>query len=320
MSELQAKLRQQLRIPRNPGDAIFRVWTLAMATAVVVLIGMLLVELVSGSWQGLVQYGHSFFVTSRWDPVHEVYGALPAIYGTVVSSLVALLIAGPLGLLIAIFLAELAPRWLDAPLSFLIELLASIPSVVFGLWGLFVLAPILRDPVGTTLHNVLGFLPLFDCTPLGLGLFSAIVILAIMILPYATSVARDSLRAVPRDQREAALALGATPWETIWQVVVPYARSGIFGGLMLALGRAIGETMAVTMMIGNRPEVSACLLNPAYTLASQIANEFSEATTPMYVSVLILLGLTLFVITLILNGIARLLINRIKRQGAGAAS
>lgn len=305
--------QRAIRRPRNLGDALFRAWTWMMAVVVVALVALLVYELYAGSRLGMERYGLRFLLDQDWNPVFEKFGSLPAIYGTVVSSFLALLIAGPLGLLAAIFLAELAPSWLDAPLSFLIELLASIPSVVYGLWGLYVLVPILRG-IQTGLHDRLGFLPLFSCTPLGLGMMAAVVILAIMILPYATAVARDVLRAVPDDQREAMLALGATQWETIWRVVVPYARSGIVGGLVLALGRAIGETMAVTMLIGNRPEISACLFNPAYTLASQIANEFTEATSDLYVSVLIELGLVLFVITFLLNGLARLLVWRISRR------
>jgi phosphate transport system permease protein len=284
-----------------------------MAATVMALIVMLVYELIKGAQLGISQYGLSFLTQSRWDPVFDHYGALPAIFGTVVSSLLALAIAAPLGLFAAIFLAELAPSWLDQPLSFLIELLASVPSVVYGLWGLFVLVPLLRNPIQTTLAARLGFLPLFDCAPIGIGMMAAVAVLAIMILPYATAVARDVLRAVPNEQREAMLALGATRWETIWRAVVPYARSGIIGGLMLALGRAVGETMAVTMLIGNRPDVSFCLFSPAYTLASQIANEFTEAVSAIHVSVLVELGLVLFVITLILNGAARLLVAQITR-------
>lgn len=303
--------QRPIRLPRNPGDVLFRGWTWLMAATILALIALLVYELYAGSRLGLARYGFRFLLDQTWDPVFEEFGALPAIYGTVVSSLLALAIAGPLGLLSAIFLAELAPRWLEAPLSFLIELLASIPSVVYGLWGLFVLAPILRQPVGSSFRNTLGFLPLFSCTPLGIGMLAAVIILAIMILPYITAVARDVLRAVPNDQREAMLALGATRWETIWRVVVPYARSGIIGGLMLGLGRAVGETMAVTMVIGNRPEISACLFNPAYTLASLIANEFTEATYDLYVSVLIELGLVLLGVTLLLNALAHVLVLRV---------
>jgi len=285
-----------------------------MAATVLALIGLLLYELFLGALPAISRFGLGFLTGQKWNPVSGQFGALPAIYGTVLSSLLALAIAGPVGLLAAIYLAEFAPPWLDAPLSFLIELLATIPSVVFGLWGLYVLVPVLRSPIETTLHNALGFLPLVGCTPLGLGMLAAVAILALMILPYVTAVARDMLRAVPDHQREAMLALGATRWEMVWKAVVPYARSGIMGGMMLALGRAVGETMAVTMLIGNRPEISACLFNPSYTLASQIANEFTEATTDMYVSVLIELGLILFVVTLILNGLARLLVWRVSRK------
>ncbi len=293
------------------GDLIFRGWAWLMAATLVLLIVLLVYELVAGSRLALREYGLGFLTTSRWDPVFDQYGSLPAIFGTVVSSLLALAIAAPVGLLAAVFLSELALPWLERPLSFLIELLASVPSVVYGLWGLFVLVPILRDPIQTALSTHLGSLPFFNCAPIGIGMMAAVVILAIMILPYATAVARDVLRAVPNDQREAMLALGATRWETIWRAVVPYARSGIIGGLMLALGRAVGETMAVTMLIGNRPDISACLFSPAYTLASQIANEFAEAVSAMHISALLSLGLVLFGVTLVLNGLARLLVWRI---------
>ena len=312
-------LREMLRLPRNLGDAVFQLAVFLMAGAILAIIVLLGIEIFDGASLGLSTYGFGFLIDSNWDPVNNSYGSLPAVFGTVTSSLLALAIAGPLGLFMAIFLAELAPPWIERPLSFLVELLASIPSVVIGLWGLFVIVPLLRDPIEKTLHDKLGFLPIFDCTPLGLGMLAAVVILAIMILPYAAAVARDSLRAVPASQREASLALGATQWETIWNVVAPYARSGIVGGLLLALGRAVGETMAVTMVIGNRPDVSACLFNPAYTLASQIANEFAEATSPIYVSVLIELGLVLFAVTLIMNAIARLLLWRLNRQAGSHA-
>jgi len=292
---------------KNRGDLIFEIFLLLMALTLVGLVVLLFIELVAGSFPALPTFGWRFFFSSKWDPVREEFGALPAIYGTIVSSLLALAIAGPIGLLSAIFLAEYAPRWLERPLSFLIELLASIPSVVYGLWGLFVLVPLLR-PAELFLNRHLGSIPLFACMPWGIGMLAAVAILAIMILPYSTAVARDVIRAVPRAQREAMLALGATRWETIWYVVVPYARSGIIGGLMLALGRALGETMAVTMLIGNRPEISACLFDPAYTLASQIANEFTEATSALYLSALIELGLVLFAITFLMNIFARLLV------------
>lgn len=292
---------------KNSGDTIFELFLLLMALTLVSLVVLLFIELVTGSFPALPTFGLRFLTSRTWDPVREEFGALPAIYGTIVSSLLALAIAGPVGLFSAIFLAEYSPRWLERPLSFLIELLASIPSVVYGLWGLFVLVPILRK-VEVFLNQQAGSLPVFACTPWGIGMLAAVVILAIMILPYTTAVARDVIRAVPRDQREAMLALGATRWETIWHAVIPYARSGIVGGLMLALGRALGETMAVTMLIGNRPEMSTCLFNPAYTLASQIANEFTEATSAVYLSALIELGLVLFLITFSMNILARLLV------------
>ncbi|NPA90963.1 MAG: phosphate ABC transporter permease subunit PstC [Chloroflexi bacterium] len=295
---------------KNRGDVVFEGLLLLMALTLVGLVVLLFIELLIGSFPALPTFGFRFLTGRTWDPIREEFGALPAMYGTVVSSLLALAIAGPIGLLSAVFLAEFAPHWLEQPLSFLIELLASIPSVVYGLWGLFVLVPVLRR-VEMVLHQRLGTIPLFACTPWGIGMLAAIAILAIMILPYTTAVARDVIRAVPREQREGMLALGATRWETIWHVVIPYARSGIIGGLMLALGRALGETMAVTMLIGNRPDISLCLFNPAYTLASQIANEFTEATSELYVSALIELGLVLFAITFLMNIFARLLVLRV---------
>jgi len=295
------------------GDSVFRWWTWLMAALLVVIMLLLVYELVIGAKLSLSEFGTGFLSGSSWDPVADRYGAWPAIFGTIVSSLLALAVAGPVGLMAAIFMAELSPRWLESPLSFLIELLASVPSVVYGLWGLYVMVPVMRDPIQTWLSTYLGTLPVFACQPLGIGMMSAVAILSITILPYGISVARDVLRAVPNEQREAMLALGATRWETIWRVVVPFARSGIIGGLLLALGRAVGETMAVTMLIGNRAQVSGCLFSPAYTLSSQIANEFAEAVSPMHISALMELGLVLFVITLLLNGAARLLVWRITR-------
>jgi len=313
------KTQRFMSLPNNLGDLLFQGWTFVMAVAVIAIILLLVYELIEGSKLGITEYGFSFLFDSTWDPVFRDFGALPAIYGTIVTSFLALSIAGPIGLLAAIFLAEFAPRWLNSPVSFLVELLASIPSVVYGLWGLFVLSRILRDPIGLFLKENFGFLPVFSCNPLGIGVFSAAIILSIMILPYTIAVARDVLRAVPNSQREAMLALGATRWETIWKAVVPYARSGIIGGLMLGLGRAVGETMAVTMVIGNRPEMSVCIFNPGYTLSSLIANEFTEATYDLYVSVLIELGLVLFGITLLLNAAARLLVSRVAHGLEGRA-
>ncbi|NLX44047.1 MAG: phosphate ABC transporter permease subunit PstC, partial [Chloroflexi bacterium] len=294
----------------------FRGWAWSMAALLALIMLLLVFELAQGALPTLREFGWGFLSSSSWDPVADRYGAWPAIFGTVTSSILALAVAGPLGLLAAIFLAEIAPRWLESPLSFLIELLASVPSVVYGLWGLYVMVPAMRDPIQIWLNTRFGALPFFACRPLGIGMMSAVAILAIMILPYGISVGRDVLRAVPNDQREAMLALGATRWETIWKVVVPHARSGIVGGLLLALGRAVGETMAVTMLIGNRSQVSSCLFSPAYTLSSQIANEFAEAVSPMHISALMELGLVLFAITLLLNGAARLLVWRLTRSMA----
>jgi phosphate transport system permease protein len=313
MSVIEQSPQPLTRSRARVGDGVFKWWTWLMAALLVAIMALLVYELINGAAKSLGEFSWRFLTKASWDPVNDQFGAWPAIYGTLVSSLLALLVAGPLGLLGAIFLAELCPSRIEAPLSFLLELLASVPSVVYGLWGLYVMVPLMRDPIQSWLGTRLGSWPLFACKPLGIGMMSAVTILAIMILPYAISVARDVLRAVPNDQREAMLALGATRWETIWRVVVPYARSGIVGGLLLALGRAVGETMAVTMLIGNRAEVSACLFSPAYTLSSQIANEFTEAVSPMHISALMELGLVLFAITLLLNGGARLLVWRISR-------
>jgi phosphate transport system permease protein len=247
-------------------------------------------------------------VTSHWDPVAGEFGALPFIYGTLVSAFLALLIAVPLSLGAAIFLAELAASWVRPPIAFLIEMLAAVPSVVYGLWGIFVLVPWLRDWVQPALAGALGFLPLFQGPPYGIGMLAAGVILAIMVVPYITSVSREVLLAVPRVQREAALGLGATRWETTRMAVLRYGRSGLIGAVLLGLGRALGETMAVTMVIGNRPEIALSLFAPGYTMASVLANEFTEATSDLYVSALVEIGLLLLLVTVLVNGLARLLV------------
>jgi phosphate transport system permease protein len=253
-------------------------------------------------------FGWRFLVTSTWDPVAEVFGVLPLIYGTLVSSALALLLAVPLGLGSAIFLAELAPFWIRPPIAFLIELLAAVPSVVYGLWGIFVLAPFLRGWIQPALGSTLGFLPLFQGPPYGIGMLAAGIILAIMVLPFIVAVSREVLLAVPNTQREAALALGATRWEATRVAVLRYGKSGLIGAVLLGLGRAIGETMAVTMVIGNRPEISLSLFAPGYTMASMIANEFTEATSDLYLSALVEVGLLLFVVTVVVNALARLLV------------
>ncbi len=253
-------------------------------------------------------FGWRFLFTSTWDPVSETFGALPFVYGTLVSSLLALLMAVPLGTAAAIYLAEVAPPWIRPPIAFLIELLAAIPSVVYGLWGIFVLAPWLRTWVQPALGAALGFLPLFQGPPYGVGMLAAGIILAIMVVPFITAVAREVILAVPNTQREAALALGATRWEAIRLAVLPYGRSGLIGAVLLGLGRALGETMAVTMVIGNRPEIALSLFAPGYTMASVLANEFTEATSDLYLSALIEIGLLLFALTIVVNALARLLV------------
>jgi phosphate transport system permease protein len=297
------------------GDRIYDGAITFFALCVPILLGLLAVEITIAGWPAFHRFGFSFLTSSAWDPVHGQFGAAPAIYGTLVSSALALLIAAPLAIGVAIFLSEFAPGWLRQPVAFLVDLLAAIPSVVYGLWGIFVLLPILRSYVmpffADTLH--LGDTPLFSGPAYGPSMLAAGIILAIMVLPYISSVSREVLLAVPRSQREAAIALGATRWEVIQGAVLPFARSGIVGGVILGLGRALGETMAVTMLIGNRPQISASLFSPGYTMASLIANEFSEASGDLHLSALMAVGLTLFVITILVNGIARWLVWRVSR-------
>jgi phosphate transport system permease protein len=298
-------------------DAGFRRATTAVALSVVALTLLLVCRMTFYALPAIRKFGLRFLFTSTWDPVKEVFGALPFIYGTVVSSALALLIAVPVSLGIAIYLAELAPKFIRQPLSFLIELLAAIPSVVYGLWGIFGLAPFLRQYIQPFLSKYLGFLPVFQGRFYGVGMFTAGIILSIMIIPTISAVSREVFKAVPSSQREAAVALGATPWETIRLAVLGFGRSGILGAIILGLGRALGETMAVTMVIGNRPEISASLFAPSYTMASVIANEFTEATSKLYLSALIEIGLVLFFITLVFNVFARILIWRVSNKVKG---
>jgi phosphate transport system permease protein len=282
-----------------------------------VLLVIIAISIGIAAWPALSKSGLSFLTGSKWDVAAGEFGAAPAIYGTVVSSALALIIATPLALGVSIFLSEIAPKWLRQPVGFLVDLLAAIPSVVYGLWGIFVLIPLLRDPVGPFLRDTLhlGSTPLFSGPNYGYSMLGAGVILAIMILPFISAVTREVLLAVPRSQRDAALALGATRWEMIRDAVIPYARSGIIGGIILGLGRALGETMAVTMLIGNRPEISASLFAPGYTMASLIANEFSEATSDAHLSALMGVGAVLFAVTLIVNALARWLVWRVTKGG-----
>ncbi|MFZ3171991.1 MAG: phosphate ABC transporter permease subunit PstC [Carboxydocellales bacterium] len=300
----------------NRADWYFYKASRVFAFFIILIVFAMLTAMIMAAWPAISRFGLNFLWNTAWNPVTEEYGALPFIYGSIVSSLLALLIAVPLSLGAAIFLTELAPRWLMVPVSFMIELLAAIPSVIYGLWGLFVLVPFLRLQVQPWLGSHLGFLPFFQGPAYGVGMLAAGIILAIMILPTITSISRDVLGLVPNDQREAMLALGATRWETIWHAVLPYGKSGLIGGVILGLGRAIGETMAVTMVIGNRHDISLSLFAPSNTMASIIANEFAEAVSEIYTGVLMELGLILFLVTLLINVFARLLTRRISAKGS----
>ncbi|MBI4338142.1 MAG: phosphate ABC transporter permease subunit PstC [Chloroflexi bacterium] len=300
--------RARFRRPASPGDWVFQTIALLAALSLVGLLVAMTLYLLNAAWPAVTRFGLGFLTSSTWDPVQEVFGALPAVYGTLLTSAIAMLVAIPVSLGVAIFLAELAPPWLRAPASFLVEMLAAIPSVVLGLWGLFVMVPVIRDPVERWLGSSLGFLPLFQGPPFGVGFLAGGLILAIMALPIITAVARDTLAAVPSSQREAMLALGATRWEAISRAVLPYARSGIVAAGILGLGRALGETMAVTMVIGNGYQVTARLFAPGNTMASKIATEFNEASGDLYIGSLVELALVLFAITLMVNVVGRLLV------------
>jgi phosphate transport system permease protein len=290
------------------GDSIFKFLMLLCGLAVLATLALIVYELVLRSGASWHAFGFKFFVGHDWDPVNEQFGALPFIFGTLVSSLVALIIAVPLSIGVAVFTTEMCPRSLRGPLSFFVELLAAIPSVVYGLWAIFVLVPILSNYVEPFLGRTLGWTGLFSGAPYGIGMLAAGIILAIMIIPIISSITREVLSVVPQHQREAALALGATRWEMIRVAVLRNARAGIMGGIILGLGRALGETMAVTMVIGNRPEIAKSLFAPGYTMASVLANEFSEATGDVYLSSLIEIGLALFLVTIVVNALARLLV------------
>jgi phosphate transport system permease protein len=300
----------------NAGDAVFRTLMFIAALLMLVIVGAMIYAFAAQSMPSIRQFGFAFLTSSHWDPPRSEFGALPFIYGTLMSSLIALLISVPLSLGIAIFLVEQAPYYIARPITFLVELLAAIPSVVYGLWGIFVLAPFVRIHIGPPLQRWFGWMPLFQGPITGIGLLTGGVILAIMVTPIISAVVRDVLAAVPSSQREAALALGATKWETT-RVVLTNGAPGIAGAVILGLGRAIGETMAVTMVIGNRAEISLSLFAPSYTIASAIANEFTEATQDLYLSALVELGLILFFVTFVVNAIARLLVWNVIRKTGG---
>jgi phosphate transport system permease protein len=293
---------------RSIGDRVFNLSSLGLALVILALLFGLTVELVIHSMPSIRAFGFKFLVSTEWDPSNDLYGALPFIYGTAVSSLLALLIAVPLALGIALCLSEMAPAWLSHKLGFLVELLAAIPSVVYGLWGVFILGPWLRDHVDPILAKYLGFLPFFQGPRISVSMFTAAVVLAIMILPYISAVCTDVFRVVPQTQREASYALGATKWEMVRMAVLPFGVSGVIGAVILGLGRALGETIAVAMVIGNRPEISLSLFMPSTTLASVIANEFVEATSDLNLAALFELALVLLVLGLILNIAARTLV------------
>jgi phosphate transport system permease protein len=298
------------------GDRLFWSLTVVAGVGIVALVAGIGYELWLNSALARHAFGWSFILSSRWDPaIDQSFGALPFLQGTLITSAIALLVAVPVGVGAAIFLAELSPAWVRQPLGFLVELLAAIPSVVYGLWGLFAFIPVFLRPLADSLNRGLGFLPLFEGPVFGPSRLAAGLLLAIMILPIVAAVSRDVFRAIPVAQREAALALGATRWEMISQVLIPYGRSGLLGAVILGLGRALGETIAVTMVIGNNLDLTASLLHPGYTMASIIANEFTEATYDLYLHALIEVGLILFFITLVVNLLARLLVWGVARRG-----
>ena len=298
------------------GDRVFGFIEFGFAALILVIMAVMLVTLIVQAWPSITQFGLGFLTSSTWDPIRNIYGAEPAILGTIYSSAIALLLATPIGVLSAVFLVEFAPRFLRFPLGFLVELLAAVPSIVYGLWALFVLVPIVRTDIEPPLSGHFGNFPLFSGYPIGLGMLSAGLILAVMILPTIAALSRDVLRTVPRSQSEAMLALGATHWQTVWKVVVAYARSGIIGAVILALGRAVGETMAVQMVIGsNSQQITWSLFNTATTMPAAIVNQFSEATGVLYRAALFEIALILMIITLGLNGVARLLVWSVQRRG-----
>ncbi|HVS76611.1 MAG TPA: phosphate ABC transporter permease subunit PstC [Steroidobacteraceae bacterium] len=299
-------------------ERIFHGTTLAAALLVLALLGGVIVALLHGAWPALARFKLAFLTRQIWNPVTDQYGALGAVYGTLVTSVIAMLLALPISFGIAVFLTELAPSWLKRPIGVAIELLAAVPSIIYGFWGLFVLAPVLQEHVEPWIISTLGAIPgvgvLFSGAPFGIGVLTAGIVLAIMIVPFIAAVMRDVFETVPDVLKESAYGLGATTWEVIWRVAVPYSRTGMVGGTMLGLGRALGETMAVTFVIGNAHQISSSLLDPGTTISATIANEFTEATTKLYSSSLIALGALLFVITFTVIAIARLMLLRLNRR------
>lgn len=298
-------------------DPLFKGLALMMAIGVVALLFYMIFVLIIESRLSIKKFGFGFITGQEWNPVTGEFGALPYIFGTIVSSIIAVAVATPISVGVALFLSEMAPKWLSRSMSFMVELLAAIPSVIYGLWGLFVFVPFVRDYIQKPIGKNFNWIPLFSGPPIGIGMLSAGLILAIMIIPIITAISKDVISAVPNLQREGALALGATKWEVLKKAVLPYAKMGILGGIILGLGRAIGETMAVTMVIGNRPQIKASLFSPAHSMAAVIANEFTEATENEYLSALIEIGLLLFAVTFILNLMARIFIWSVARGPKG---
>jgi phosphate transport system permease protein len=318
MSVAESPSRAKVLVRLRRSDDLFRILTRSAALAVLVILGGVIVSLIIGSIPALKAFGIEFPFSQSWNPVTEKFGALAPIYGTLVTSFIAMLIAVPVGLMVAFFLTELCPKWLRRPIAIAIELLAGIPSIIYGIWGLFVFAPFMQEYVQPLLIAAFGNIPvlssLFEGPPYGIGVLTSALILAIMVLPFITSISRDVFEAVPPVLKEAAYGLGCTTWEVFRNVVLPFTRVGVIGGVMLGLGRALGETMAVTFVIGNAHKVSASLLAPGTTISATIANEFTEAVGDLYTSSLIALGLILFVITFIVLSAARLMLARIERK------
>lgn len=318
MTETPATYRQKVLGRLRLSDRLFFWLTRCAALTVLGILGAVIIALMIGAWPALQEFGFGFLVTESWNPVTEKFGAIAPVYGTLITSLIAMLIAVPVGLLIAVFLTELCPLWLRKPIGIAIELLAGIPSIIYGIWGLFVFAPFLQQTVQPALIELFGPIPLlntiFAGPPYGIGMLTAGLILAIMVLPFITSISRDVFEAVPPVLKEAAYGLGCTTWEVVRYVVLPYTRLGVIGGVMLGLGRALGETMAVTFVIGNAHRISGSILAPGTTISATIANEFTEAVGDLYTSALIALGLILFVITFIVLAFARLMLMRIDRK------
>ena len=301
------------KMSQNFLDKLFKNVTSFFAVIIVALMIWMVIALIIQSKLSIEKFGFSFITSTDWDPVQDLFGALPFIYGTIVSSIIAVVIATPISIGVGLFLTEISNKWMKTIIAFMVQILASIPSILYGLWGLYIFVPFIREYFQKPVSGVLGWFPLFSGAPIGLGMLSAGLILAIMIIPIISALVVDIIETVPTDLKAGALALGSTKWEMIWNVVIPYARQGILGAVIMGLGRALGETMAVTMVIGNRAEIMVSLFAPGHSMAAVIANEFNEATGAVYYSSLIEIGLLLFLVTFILNAIARIYIRKISK-------